>query len=501
MKHTENGADTRRPVSHEAYFHDFERWCEECVMVADKLTGMPVPFRLNAPQRRLARVMESQRRAGSPVRIILLKARQWGGSTLVQVYMAWHQLVRAKGRNALVCAHVKDAAALIRSTYSLLLSGYPAVLKPGEAKDWQLRPYQQTQGTLWVPARQARLAITSANNPDGLRGASYHLAHLSEAAFWGDGDPAAASAIVRTVCGTVPSAPDTVVVIESTANGPDNWFAAEWRRAVAGRSDKTPVFVPWHEIEIYRKPLSEQEREKLPSLLDDYELRLMARGVRLDALAWYHDKRREYSTHAEMMAEFPSTPEEAFATSGGSPFPARLLEGLAEEGADLQPTLYIAVCAESFVLCPFAVSEGRIHALAHQSAESPEALMALAEKALRQNPGASLAIADCAPPQTVRHGRWCLRFASRRSLPLCYAAEEPLLTLTDDLLGEMTDIQLHLLGDGRMRDCQAEAAAHYRRYSPAHPHRSPLLLGRLCAGYLLEDTLLAPAITPTDFYN
>lgn len=80
-------------------------------MITDKLSGRGVPFRLNAAQRRVARIMEGQRRAGKPVRIIMLKARQWGGSTLVQAYMAWHQLVRAKGRNALICAHVKDAAA------------------------------------------------------------------------------------------------------------------------------------------------------------------------------------------------------------------------------------------------------------------------------------------------------------------------------------------------------------------------------------------------------
>lgn len=80
MNATDLGAVTRRPVTHAAYFDDFERWCEECVTVADKLSGLPVPFRLNAPQKRLARVMEARRRAGRPVRVILLKARQWGGS-------------------------------------------------------------------------------------------------------------------------------------------------------------------------------------------------------------------------------------------------------------------------------------------------------------------------------------------------------------------------------------------------------------------------------------
>ena len=111
------------------YMEDFPRWCEECVTVIDKLTGAPVPFRLNAPQRRVAAVMEGQRRQGRPIRLILLKARQWGGSTLVQVYMAWMQMVRHRGWNSLICGHVKDASANIRGMYSMLLREYPASLK------------------------------------------------------------------------------------------------------------------------------------------------------------------------------------------------------------------------------------------------------------------------------------------------------------------------------------------------------------------------------------
>lgn len=65
----------------------------------------------------------------------------------------------------------------------------------------------------------------------------------------------------------------------------------------------------------------------------------------------------------------------------------------------------------------------------------------------------------------------------------------------------MADIQLHLLGERRLRDCLPGATALYRRFSPAHAHRSPLLLGRLCAGYLLEDALLSPTLSPAEFYD
>lgn len=66
----------------ERYAENFSLWAEECVKVIDKESGREVPFRLNAPQRRVAALMEKQRKAGRPVRVILLKARQWGGSAL-----------------------------------------------------------------------------------------------------------------------------------------------------------------------------------------------------------------------------------------------------------------------------------------------------------------------------------------------------------------------------------------------------------------------------------
>ena len=71
--------------------HDFEYWCVKCCKIRDKSTGKIKPFKLNAPQRYVATLFEQDRAAGRPIRFIMLKARQWGGSTLVQMYMAWIQ--------------------------------------------------------------------------------------------------------------------------------------------------------------------------------------------------------------------------------------------------------------------------------------------------------------------------------------------------------------------------------------------------------------------------
>ena len=105
--------------------HDFEYWCATCATIRDKLSGQQVNFILNAPQRRVAAVLEGDRLAGRPIRMILLKARQWGGSTLVQFYMAWIQLCHKTNWHSLICAHVKDTAGVIRGMYTKLLEQYP----------------------------------------------------------------------------------------------------------------------------------------------------------------------------------------------------------------------------------------------------------------------------------------------------------------------------------------------------------------------------------------
>ena len=70
--------------------HDFPFWAATFVYIKNKEVGQPdCLFRLSYPQRRFVGMLESMRLAGEPIRIILLKARQWGGSTTSQLYMAW----------------------------------------------------------------------------------------------------------------------------------------------------------------------------------------------------------------------------------------------------------------------------------------------------------------------------------------------------------------------------------------------------------------------------
>ena len=293
--------------------HDFEFWCWRCVKITDKMTGQLIPFILNRPQRRLLAEMERQRLDGQPVRIILLKARQWGGSTLVQVYIAWLQLVVFKGKNSIIVGHKRNSSFAIKQMLRTILANYPKeMLDDGQEEAFKLVNVRESKDIQEITGRDCSICLTSSYSPDAARGLNLSFAHLSEVAFWNSNRNVDPNDLIRTVTGTIPLGPGTVIVMESTANGMNSFFYNEWQRAKEGRSAFTPVFVAWNEIDLYRKPLD--ETFDLDGC-DEYEQGLWDKGCTLEQIYWYHEKCKEFSEHNLLKAEFPSDDLEAFENS------------------------------------------------------------------------------------------------------------------------------------------------------------------------------------------
>lgn len=307
--------------------YDFEFWAVLFVRIKNKTGDSDIPFRLNRPQRRLLSELEDMRTKRLPIRLILLKARQWGGSTLVQMYMAWIQLVHRKNWNSVICAHLKDAAANIKGMYSKLLENYPAWLIDAD-KPLKFQPYEKMGNTSVIAETGCKVTIGSAETPESVRGSDAVMAHLSEVAFWPHTRLKSPESLIRSVCGSVALLPDSVVVMESTANGTGNYFHQECERAKRGESDKRFLFIPWFEIEMYSVPV--EDYDALITSLTDYEKNLWDKGATLEAIAWYRMKRKEYRDHADMMAEYPSDDVEAFNHTGERVFDIRQVQRLRE---------------------------------------------------------------------------------------------------------------------------------------------------------------------------
>ncbi len=306
--------------------HDFEYWCAVCATIKDKTTGRLVRFALNAPQRRVVEVLERQRLAGRPLRLMLLKARQWGGSTLIQTYMAWIQSCLCRNWHSLICAQVKDTSSGIRGMYSKLIENYPPDLWEGDEPP-RFRPFERSTNVREIAGRGCRVTVSSIENQDAVRGADFAMAHLSETAFWRETPGHTPQDTIRAICGSVALVPLSLIVMESTANGPGNYFHSEWLRCSKGLGDKEAVFVPWFEIEIYR--LEPPDPAALAASLSSYEQWLWDDcHCALDQIYWYRCKRREYPSDDKMMAEFPSTDSEAFAATASAVFDRKAVDAL-----------------------------------------------------------------------------------------------------------------------------------------------------------------------------
>ena len=309
--------------------YDFEYWAWRCITITHKITCRPMPFVLNAPQRKLLAVMEDDRRAELPIRVILLKARQWGGSTLVGAYFAWIQIVLDRYRNSLIGAQVGNTAIMLRYQLEQILAHYPKELWE-EDEEPALRGIKGSE-SMRIMGRDTFVTTTSSRCPDSSRGLNVALAHLSEVGFWIESRTHSREQMVRAICSGIPMAPLTAVVMESTANGSGSYFHEEWLRARNGESDKKPVFVAWHEVEMNR--LQVKNPREFWNSLDRYERGLWERGLTLEMIAWYHAKRRGVS-HDAMCSEYPTDDVEAFVHSGCDVFPSDQVAALFDDCED-----------------------------------------------------------------------------------------------------------------------------------------------------------------------
>lgn len=320
--------------------HDFPFWAATLVKIHNKDAGVDVLFRLRFPQRILVSRFEQKRLAGLPIRLILLKARQWGGSTTTQLYMAWLQLFHAKGLNSLIIAHQGAASDEIKDMFDTMIKEYPVEMlhRLGDAFDPnepKMVGVGKSGSTQRIPQRNCKIKIGTAERPDGCRGGAYSLVHLSEVGIWRKTDGKSPEDIVRSACSGILLRPLTMIVMESTANGTGNYFHNEYKAAADPEipSQFDALFIPWFHIEQYSIPFSsgDEARNFAATLIagrnntdartsreesGKYLWWLWEKGATLEAINWYMQERAGKSSHAIMASEYPSDDVEAFVHSG-----------------------------------------------------------------------------------------------------------------------------------------------------------------------------------------
>lgn len=312
--------------------NDFEYWAASCAMIKPKKGGNFIPFVLNYPQRLLWREQYEMIKNELPIFFVLLKSRQFGGSTEIDILSSYIQIRLKTNWNSLIAAHINQAATNIRSMTANLFKFYPK-----EVDDISLKPFEGTHNIKIIPERSNKITIGSMETPDSTRSDDLKIAHVSELGLMKTTQGKSPEDLIQSIIGTLPmDEPLTMFAIESTAKGVGNSFHNIWLQASAGKNGMKPVFIPWlmdQKNRIDFKP-GENIQEFFDSL-DNYERFLWQKGATLEGIKFYRKQLGLFNGDKwRMQSEFPTTPEEAFQSTGNRFFPPQYVLALRKDNKE-----------------------------------------------------------------------------------------------------------------------------------------------------------------------
>ncbi|UZW14345.1 terminase [Clostridium pasteurianum] len=277
-------------------------WIGAFIKIVDKDTKT-VPFILTQEQIEFVEGLEKFN--------IVLKSRQLGLSVCT-VGLAIRQCIVYPNSACLLVSHDQKSCNAIFDKLKQQFNSVPSWLKPDEIAN-NRQEIKLKNGS--------KVTCSCAGNKEIGRGDTLHLVHLSEFAFWKMPEKQLNSI-------TQALAPEGRLIIESTANGlnkfHDLYFQSESRE-----NNYKSFFFNWisgstlfqkdyiKAVQIYKSRNNGVELTE--SELDDEELELRKLGMTMEQAMWRRMKIASSSLE-QFHQEYPSTPIEAFVSTGANIF-------------------------------------------------------------------------------------------------------------------------------------------------------------------------------------
>ena len=300
-----------------------KKYIEEYVKIRDKKRKI-IPLKLNEPQLKYYNVIKELKKQRKPVRIIILKARQMGFSTETEAIF-FKETVTKPNVNTAIVAHKEDSTTNLFNMSKLMYDQLPEAIKPDKkASNAKELVFDKENGT----GLKSKIKCFTAGGSGIGRSDTLNNLHLSELAFWTGDKKETLTGLLQAV----PNDPDTMIVIESTANGYE-YFKELWDDAVDGKNDFVPLFIGWNELQEYKMKYTGFELTK-----EEKELQKRY-GLTLEQLTW---RRWCIANNCgndveQFKQEYPINPEEAFISTGKCYFNKEKIIKRIQEVKDIKP--------------------------------------------------------------------------------------------------------------------------------------------------------------------
>lgn len=263
----------------------FEWFAENCVWIVNKKQNS-VRFKLNPTQKKILTKLLGKEK----VRLIIIKPRQRGVSTLICMFGLWRMLFRPNFEVRHYLHKHKYVRGFVKK-YDHAYYKLPQNLRSPSDKC-------NTYDIQFPDLGSYAFFYTAGTGGGASRSETMHLLHLSEPAEYMD-----LPSIMTAAVDAIPSEPFTYIILESTPKGIEHDFAKMYFAAKKEEGSKYDyIFFPWFEED----DLSIHDNEIIE--LDDEERALVkSYGVSIPHLKWRRDKLGEYpGTEQEKIQIFNS---------------------------------------------------------------------------------------------------------------------------------------------------------------------------------------------------
>ena len=271
--------------------------------VFNKETGKLEPFILRPQQEELLQALLTHNK------VVVLKARQLGISTLLRAYFLWKSYMSVEPTRHAIISYTRDSADHL---HNMDKGFYLSLPKP-----LQRKLSKSSSRTLQFGDTNAELrAFTAGGKAGATRSFTFSDTHISEFAFFDDQDDLLANVMA--------SVGEGQIVIETTPNSPGDKYH-ELIEGAPGNGWHLCWF-PWYEHAPYTKK-SQFHQPQVPDPTEE-ELSLKERhDLTLGQLYWRRSMIRTMGLE-KFRREFPATVDEAFFAASNEFFPLDILDEL-----------------------------------------------------------------------------------------------------------------------------------------------------------------------------
>ena len=269
--------------------------------VFDKQSNALVPFQLHDEQEALLDALLEHNR------IVILKARQIGCSTLVRAYFLWKAFMSSEPTRHAIISYSRDSADHLHSIDKEFYLSLP--------KPLQRKLSKSSARTLRLGDTGAELrSFTASGKAGATRSFAFSSAHLSEFAFFPDQSDLLANVMA--------SAGEGQIIIETTPNNVGDLY----HEIILGSPGNGwhLCFFPWYEHSTYTKK-SQFHQPQIPDMSAE-EIKLMKDHNLTKGQMWWRRSQISSMGIEKFRREFPATIDEAFFSTSNNFFPIDILD-------------------------------------------------------------------------------------------------------------------------------------------------------------------------------